>query len=386
MGNKRGTRRSFGAIRRLPSGRYQAHYVGPDGAKHKAPRTFSAHDDAAAWCAHERRLIDLDVWTPLAERLADDEPLPVLTFEAYAKRWLEHRNLKPTTRSMYRSKLERHLIPTFGDWELLHITPDDVRQWHAELSEAPVRTGGGEGRTGATRTAHAYALLKTILGTAVEDGLIPSNPCRIRGGTQTKRAHEVVVLDAAEIDRLAAAMPDRLELLVTVSAWCGLRRGELLALRRRDVADDGTVVHVRRAVSFIRSKPVVGTPKSAAGTRDVAVPPHVVPAVVDHLAQHVSRGRDSLLFPAEDGGVLDEWTLRYHYKRAATEIGRPDLRLHDLRHQGAVMAARAGASVKELMSRLGHTSPQMSMRYLHTAAGRDAEIAARMSTMLEGEK
>src|SRR5699024_1047845 len=151
-----------------------------------------------------------------------------------------------------RSKLERHLIPTFGDWELLHITPDDVRQWHAELSEAPVRTGGGEGRTGATRTAHAYALLKTILGTAVDDGLIPSNPCRIRGGTQTRRAHEVVVLDAAEIDRLAAAMPDRLELLVTVSAWCGLRRGELLALRRRDVADDGTVVHVRRAVSFIR--------------------------------------------------------------------------------------------------------------------------------------
>ena len=386
MGNKRGTRRSFGAIRKLPSGRYQAHYVGPDGAKHKAPRTFSAHDDAAAWCAHERRLIDLDVWAPPADRDNPAEPAPALKFADYSRRWLEHRDLKPTTRSMYRSKLERHLIPAFGDWELAAITAPEVRRWHAELSGAPVRAGGGEGRTGATRTAHAYALLKTIMGTAVDDGLIPDNPCRIRGASQTKRAHEVVVLTPAEIERLADEMPDRLALLVTVSAWCGLRRGELLALRRRDVADDGTVVHVRRAVSFIRSAPVIGTPKSTAGVRDVAVPPHIVPVVVAHLDEHVRRGRDSLLFPSEDGGVLDEWTLRYHYKRAAESVGRPDLRLHDLRHQGAVMAARAGATTKELMTRLGHTTPTMSMRYQHAAAGRDAEIAARMSKMIEGEK
>ena len=114
----------------------------------------------------------------------------------------------------------------------------------------------------------------------------------------------------------------------------------------------------------------------------MAVPPHIVPAVVAHLDEHVRRGRDSLLFPAEDGGVLDEWTLRYHYKRAAEAIGRPELRLHDLRHQGAVMAARAGATTRELMDRLGHTTPQMSMRYQHAAAGRDAEIAARMSQMI----
>ena len=385
MGNKRGTRRSFGAIRKLPSGRYQAHYVGPDGAKHKAPRTFSTHDDAAAWCSHERRLVDLDVWTAPADRLKAEDPVPVLTFADYSRRWLDHRDLKPTTRSMYRSKLEGHLIPAFGDWELATITAADVRKWHAELSAGPVRAGNDEGRTGATRTAHAYALLKTIMGTAVDDGLIPDNPCRIRGASQTKRVHEVVVLDPAELDKLAAEMPDRLALLVTVSAWCGLRRGELLALRRRDLSDDGTVVHVRRAVSFIRSKPVTGTPKSTAGVRDVAVPPHIVPAVVAHLDEHVRRGRDSLLFPAEDGGVLDEWTLRYHYKRAADAIGRPDLRLHDLRHQGAVMAARAGATTKELMTRLGHTTPQMSMRYQHAAAGRDAEIAARMSKMIGGD-
>ncbi|MCT2076503.1 tyrosine-type recombinase/integrase [Dietzia cinnamea] len=384
MGNKRGTRRGFGAIRKLPSGRYQAHYVGPDGAKHKAPATFHAHDDAAAWCAHERRLVDLGVWTAPADRQKADEETPAVVLAEYARTWLDERNLKPSTRTAYRSKLETRILPELGQLELTAITPAVVRRWHSALVATPSAPNGGRDRSGATRNAHCYALLRTILGTAVDDGLIEANPCRIRGASQSKRVHEIEVLPPGALERLAAEMPDETRLVVLLAAWCGLRRGEVLALRRRDIEPDGTEVHVRRGVTFIDSKPVFSTPKTAAGARDVSVPPHVVPAVVDHLERHVGRGRDSLLFTGKADGVLDEWTLRRTFKAAAESIDRPGLRFHDLRHQGAVLAARAGATTKELMTRLGHTTPAMSMRYQHAAAGRDAEIAARMSKIAEG--
>src|SRR5699024_1297267 len=145
---------------------------------------------------------------------------------------------------------------------------------------------GGRDRSGATRNAHCYALLRTILGTAVDDGLIEVNPCRIRGAGQAKRVHEIEVLSAGDLDRLAAAMPDETRLLVRLAAWCGLRRGEVLALHRRDMAPDVTEVYVRRGVTFIKSKPLFSTPKTAAVVGAVTVLKHSVPAVVDHLNEY----------------------------------------------------------------------------------------------------
>lgn len=384
MTNKRGTRRSFGAIRQLPSGRYQVRYTGPDGAQHKPRRTFATYDDAAAWCAAERRLIDLDVWTPPAERAKETPRADPLTFGEYARLWIEQRKLKPTTRNLYRSQIETHILPTFDGLALDDIAPSDVRAWYAELERKPVRSVGKE-HTGETRTARTYALLKTIFATAVEDGLIESNPARIKGASQVRRKLSIEVLTPAQLDALAGAMPEKYRVLVMLAAWAGLRRGEVLALRRRDIDDDGATIHVQRAVSFVRGVPTIGTTKSTAGARDVSVPPHIRSALAAHLAEHVKRGKDSLLFPGKDGGILDEWTLRYHFTTATDAAGLDDLRFHDLRHQGAVYAARAGATTRELMERLGHSTPAMSMRYQHAAAGRDAEIAERMSKMLEND-
>ena len=69
------------------------------------------------------------------------------------------------------------------------------------------------------------------------------------------------------------------------------------------------------------------------------------------------------------------------FKAAVRKVGKPQVRIHDLRHVGAVLAAQSGATTKELMARLGHTTPEMSMRYQHVAAGRDAELAQRMSNL-----
>jgi integrase len=115
--------------------------------------------------------------------------------------------------------------------------------------------------------------------------------------------------------------------------------------------------------------------------RDVAIPPHIVPAVKDHLAAHVDKAPDSLMFPAQSGGHLQPSTLYRHFYKARDAAKRPDLRWHDLRHSGAVLAAQTGATLAELMARLGHSTPAAAMRYQHAAQGRDQAIAAALSVL-----
>jgi integrase len=115
----------------------------------------------------------------------------------------------------------------------------------------------------------------------------------------------------------------------------------------------------------------------------VAIPPHLLPALSDHLAEHVGRGRAGLLFPHHPG-TDKHWTHGTFYKLwmpARAAAGRPDLRLHDLRHTAAVLAAQTGATLAELMARLGHSTSVAAMRYQTAAQGRDAQIAAALSRM-----
>jgi len=370
-------RRSFGRLRRLRSKRWLAAYVGPDNALHYAPNTFVAKIDAEGWLAEEQRLISARTWTPPEHR----EVLTTnVTLEAYAKPWLADRTLKPRTRDHYQHLLDRLILPGLGDRPLKAITPVVVRAWHADL-----------GTKTPTLRAHAYALLRTILGSAVQDGLIASNPCHIRGGGNSKRVHQIKPLTLPELEALVINMPEKQRLLVLLAAWCGLRFGELTELRRSDIDMKNGRIKVRRAVVHVNGKAIVGVPKSDAGIRDVAIPPHLMPAVKAHIAEHAEFGRDGLLFPAQGGGQLAPSSV---YGRAPTKTRggwgfygaraaakRPDLRFHDLRHTGAVLAAQTGATLAELMNRLGHSTPGAALRYQHAAADRDMEIARRLSAM-----
>lgn len=369
MAKRRQQRRAWGQLRKLPSGRWQAKYTGLDLTVHAAPQTFETRIDAEGYLAAVRRRIDLGTWTgPTAKPVA----AAPRTVGSYADRWLELRSpLKPRTRELYGRLIRSHLAPKLGHLPLDKVTTTLVREWHSGMDPAKP-----------TVRAHSYALLRTILGTAVDDGLIPANPCRIRGGGQASRAHEIRLLTAPELAALVAEMPEELRAGVLLSAWCGLRYGELAELRRGDVEPDGSVIHVRRGVVYIGGEHLVSAPKSRAGVRDIAVPPHLAPVVAAHLGQHTSKRRDALLFPGEDGEHLAHWKFRHQLYKAAKSIGRDDLHVHDLRHLGAVLAAQSGATIKELMGRMGHTSPAMSMRYQHVAAGRDVQIAAAMSLAL----
>jgi len=118
-------------------------------------------------------------------------------------------------------------------------------------------------------------------------------------------------------------------------------------------------------------------PKTDAGIRDVAIPPHLMPKVKDHLSANITGGREGLLVPAADGVThLAPSTLYGVYYPARAQAARPDLRFHDLRHTGAVLAASTGATLAELMARLGHSTAGAAMRYQHASQDRDQVIAA----------
>jgi integrase len=362
-----GKRRGFGRIRRLRSGRWQVAYTGPDGRLHRAPRTYAAHDDAVGWLNIERRKIDLGTWGAV-------ERSDAITLAGYAARWIEQRQLRPRTRALYESMLARLILPELGGAKLVTLTPAQIRQWH-----------NGLGAQHPTRNAHCYALLHAICATAVQDEVLDANPCRIRAAMQTKRRRDVDILTPAQVDKLAAKMPARLRASVVLAAWCGLRWGETSELRRNDVSDDCGVLRIRRAVTYRSGRFYVGEPKTAAGIRDVSVPPHVRPMLKAHLANHVGRAGDSLLFGDDDGTHLHADRYRHHWEPARAAIGKPHLRVHDLRHVGAVLAAQSGATTAELMHRLGHTTPEMALRYQHVVEGRDAEIAQRLSKLATGK-
>jgi integrase len=130
---------------------------------------------------------------------------------------------------------------------------------------------------------------------------------------------------------------------------------------------------------------IVKTPKSEAGVLDVNIPPHLLPMLREHLLMHTAPGSDGLLFGSRNDPEehLRQSALTWVYYPAREAAGRPDLRFHDLRHTGAVLAAQTGATLAELMSRLGHSTPDMAMRYQHAAQGRDLVLAQRLSDMYE---
>ena len=362
--NPAAKRSGFGSLRILPSGRHQARYSAPNGRTITAPHTFDTHTDAATWLTTVRSDIVRGLWAPPVK------PGDKITFGKFAEDWWATRDLKPRTRAHYRTLLDRFLIPAFGDAELVSITPADVRGWYAKVT------------TGPTYKAHAYALLRTITRQAVADGVLAASPCTIPKAGTSKRQVKIKPASLAELEAIVAEMPDRLRLMVLLAAWCALRFGELAELRRKDVDVKAGVLRVRRGVTWVAGQAIIGTPKSEAGTRDVAIPPHLLPAVKTHLRDHTAWGPDGLLFASPHGNNLTSATLYESWWPAREAAGRPDLRFHDLRHTGAVLAASTGATLAELMARLGHSTPAAALRYQHAAEGRDAIIASKLSALV----
>ncbi|PMC75531.1 site-specific integrase [Brachybacterium sp. UMB0905] len=285
----------------------------------------------------------------------------------YAEAWLESLKIAPRTRYNYRSSYTRWIKPTFAASPMTSVTTAQVRRWLATFPDSKPQA-----------RAQAYRVLSSMFRQAVEDGVVNQNPVRVKGAGEVRPGREGHALTVEEVVMIAERMnPDR-RLAVLLAGFCALRPGETLALRRRDVDTQARTLHIRESASApYGSGEAVGPVKTKASNRVVHYPAALDPDVARQLTEWAAPGSRGHPFPraADPSKPLPYSTFSHSFQEAAARAGVEDVRPHDLRHTGATLAAGTGATVRELMARLGHTTPKVAMRYQHAARERDRSIA-----------
>jgi len=304
---------------------------------------------------------------------------------SYGERWIAERKLAPRSRQGYEYLFSLHIEPHLGRLTLGAVQPATIRAWRRKL------LAGG---TPEPQAVKAYALLRAIFSTAVkEDEIIRQNPCRI-SGYDRYHTPERPTATIAQVFALADAMPSRFSALIVVAALSGLRWGELAALRRLDVDLAAGLVRVPRKLAVLKSRIEFGPPKSEAGVRVVALPDAAVAALRVHLAAFVDDIPGALIFTGEKGGVLrsSSFGSAVRWRATVARLGLPEFHFHDLRHTGNTLAASSGASTRELMHRMGHSTMRAALIYQHATSERDREIrlsdgpADRQAVRQEGRR
>ena len=297
-----------------------------------------------------------------------------VTLAKYSVEWLADRPLRDRTREVYASILRVDIVPSLGDHRLDGITAHTVRRWHAELLKSKP-----------TMAPKAYRLLRTILTTAVDDGVLAENPCRVKGAA-SERAAERSIPTVAEVEAIVDAIDDRFRAAVVLAAYCGLRKGECFGLARRHVQLDGTrpSVRIERTRSEVAGRGLVfQPPKTDAGSRVVSLPERVSDELAQHLDRFVPNDAEALLFADPATGDVpraSRWTRIWNSARQ--RAGVADNTFHDLRHLAGTLTALAGGTLKEIQARLGHSSPDAAMIYQHVAHGRDDALAAEIDRII----
>lgn len=229
-----------------------------------------------------------------------------------------------------------------------------------------------------------YALAKAIMKSATAaDGVLPGavNPFAIDGaGTIGRRSEKrTEVVEDADLALILATIRVEWRAMVALALGCGLRFGEIIALRRSDVdlRARPPVVRVRRAIGTGPEGRYEKEPKSRAGIRDQRVPDAVATVLTEHLRMFVT-GREGLLFPSPSGGWLQPTRFRDlsgGWRDVRRAVGRP-INFHDLRATGATRLAQKGAHVAEVQAFLGDSSSQAAERYVRATQSRMDDLTA----------
>jgi integrase len=205
----------------------------------------------------------------------------------------------------------------------------------------------------------------------------------------TRPTAEAVLWVMGDDGRADCEHDRRYRALVLLATFASLRWGEATALRRCDLDLAAGVVRVRAAYAERSTgELVLGPPKSRAARRIVGIPASIIPAMREHLALFVSAEPNALIFPGAKGGPLrhSNFNKMSAWPHAIRAIGAEGLHFHDLRHTGNHFAAASGASLKDLMARMGHDSERAAIIYQHEARGADLVITSAIDAHIEAVK
>lgn len=339
--------------------RWQARYRDPDGRQ--VSKSFRRKIDADRWL----KQVESDMTTG---RYMDPKAGRV-TLESFAKDWLKSQTYDDSTREAVESRFRVHILPHLGHIELRNIRPSTVQSWL---------------RSRQTECAPSYvrvmlANLSGVLGAAVDDGLIASNPCQSRSVKPPAVEDKLVVPWTAEmVQDVIAAHPERYQAVPVIAAGLGLRQGEVFGLRVVDVDFLRQRVLVRQQVKIVNSKPIIAPPKRNK-TRTVPLPDAVAIAINGRLQRYPAR--DGLVFTSREGGLLNrQYFNRRIWKPALVASDIEPTRengMHALRHYFASLLLEGGVSIRALADYLGHSDPGFTLRvYSHLMPTSDEKARA----------
>lgn len=292
------------------------------------------------------------------------------TFGQFYERWFPsiQGSHKPKTRDWIDGHVNRRILPTFRHRRLGTITKEDVRTFIGELV--------AKGDVSASTIQGTHRALSMVLSAAVEADIIKTNPANRLGGKHLPKAgkRRVDPYTETELERIADAIAPRFRTMILVLGYLGLRWGEVVALRVRDIDFKRGVLYVRRNVVEVKGRL---TPQdSTKGGEDESNPRKVgIGALADDLREHLTAfsnifDPEALVFSAPGGGFVRTSFRAEHFHRACDAVGVRRQRIHDLRHTAASIAFDLGASVIEVQEMLGHKDPVVTLKvYSHLLNG-----------------
>ena len=303
-----------------------------------------------------------------------------VTFAEAAAEYLrfseEDRGCKPTTIRNYRNAIRVHLLPVFGEMTLEDITVQEIEQWRAGMSSARQQ------RELSNKTKNnLLVLMHAIFRRAVKLYGLPANPVASVDRFRVRSSGDIQVFSPEEVWALVRAASSEADAAIFLTAaFTGLRRGELLGLRWRDIDFAGSTIRVRASYAAGH----LTTPKSGK-VRALPMAPDVASALAKLGDRDRFTGDDDFVFAGEVGLPLDGDALSSRYRDALARAGLRPLRFHDLRHTfGTRMIAKA--DIRRVQEWMGHADIQTTMKYLHYAPrAEDAELVTRAFASASGE-
>ena len=338
-------RRHFGYVRRLPSGRYQASYIGANGERLQAEDTFATADNASAWLAAVQTELRRGAM-PLASPH---------TVEEVAELWLAATSLhkRKATVDRDRTILDRHVLPALGHMLMHELEPAHVRRlvqdWQARFAPSTV--------------VRHYAVTTAIAAFALDEGLIVRSPCRgVRLPALDPEPRRLPTDE--ELDLLRKVIDDGSRILVELGVLLGLRFGEAAAIQVSDVDLEREVLTIRRQRTRepAKSDGAFAPPKTRAGRRTLALPSQMATLLRGYIQESGLSG-EQLLVRAPGGGplVYSNWRQRI-WLPATRQAALEGLHFHDLRRLNATALVSSGVDVKTTQRRLGHADPRLTLR------------------------
>lgn len=311
----------------------------------------------------------------------------------FLREWLPaiRGTVRASTFRSYSTNMERHVIPRLGHVPLRQLSALQLNAFYAELVESG--RCDGKGGLSARTVRYTHVVLHRALRDAVRWGLLSRNPADLADPPKQQRP-EVHVWTTDQLRQfLEHVGTDRLAALWVLLATTGMRRGEALGLRWRDVDFEASRVSVSQSLGSWGGQLVFAAPKTAKSRRSLTLDPVTLAVLRRHrklqLEERMRWGRTrdelDLVFCREDGSPVRPDSVTRQFGELSRAAGLPKIRLHDLRHTYATIALSSGAHAKVVAERLGHSTIGITLdTYSHVMPALEEETAARVARLIVG--